>query len=226
MVQIARGGRAADVRLKLLLSALWLCPEPPHDTAMPARTWARLLRLSDPDSAGARRVGEAIRWLDAERFLRATWSPGGLTQITLLDECLAGGAYRSPVLDPSQGDEFDPRDRYIRLPASLWTSGWISALSGIALATLLTLLEAEPLDAATFWVSPTRASEIYGLSEGSRQRGVTELRRQRLLAVEPKSVASPDGSPRRARHSLSISHARFRGVPGTRTARAAPPQGS
>jgi hypothetical protein len=39
-------------------------PPTPHDLAYPARAWATLLGLPDPAGRGARRINEAILWLE------------------------------------------------------------------------------------------------------------------------------------------------------------------
>src|SRR5688500_8111034 len=66
---LMRGGRGGEVRLKLLLSLLWVGAKPPHDVTFPSRAWAHLIGLADPDTNGARRIREAIDWLTHHRFL-------------------------------------------------------------------------------------------------------------------------------------------------------------
>jgi len=54
---------AGTVRVKLELTFLWFAANP-HDLAYPARAWATLLGLPDPAGRGARRINEAILWLE------------------------------------------------------------------------------------------------------------------------------------------------------------------
>ncbi|HVF74574.1 MAG TPA: hypothetical protein VM938_05955, partial [Acidimicrobiales bacterium] len=69
MTTMLRGGRGGAVRLKLYLSFLWFAAAPPHDVTYPARAWASLLGLEDPEARGARRIIDAITWLDAHDFV-------------------------------------------------------------------------------------------------------------------------------------------------------------
>jgi hypothetical protein len=66
---LTRITRAGEVRLKLHLSLLWLSSGYPHETSFPASAWAELLDLDDPLGRGARRVNEAVGWLESERFI-------------------------------------------------------------------------------------------------------------------------------------------------------------
>src|SRR4051812_10374162 len=58
--RLLRGGRGGSVRLRLSLASLWLGAAPPHELTYPARAWAELLDLDDPETAGARRVADAV----------------------------------------------------------------------------------------------------------------------------------------------------------------------
>jgi hypothetical protein len=64
MAEFLLGGLGSEVRLKLLLSMLWMAGGPLHDTTYPARTWATLRDLPRPESNDARRVTTAIAWLE------------------------------------------------------------------------------------------------------------------------------------------------------------------
>ena len=208
-----RGGRGGAVRIKLLLSMLWLAPAPPHDLTMPTRTWANLLGLSDPERAGTRRVSEALGWLQTHRLLRLTQNPGRPTTAYLLHECGDGEEYSSPVdRAGATGSLFPASDRYISLPSEFWTGGWIRALSGTAIASLLALLDLEPLDAKPFWVSPTQAQRLHGLSESTRQRGIAELVAHGIVHVEKKLITAPWGAGRtfHRRNILAINHGNLR----------------
>jgi hypothetical protein len=216
---IVRSGRGGGgIRLKLYLSLLWIASEKPYDVTMPARTWASLLRLPSPEDRGARRVSEAISWLEQESFVHVERPPGRPSILVPLDEC-ACQPYRSPVT-PFRDEPFPDRDRYIRLSAGMWTNGWIGTLSGAALATLLTLLEFEKYDdPQPFWISPSRAKELYGLSESTRQRGIRELKDLGVVEIEKRFVTYEAGRNRFVRNIFVLNHGRFREKPRRRASR-------
>ncbi len=60
-----RGGRGGEVKLKTLLSALWIGVAEPHDMTLPGRVWAQLIGLPDPGGRGAQRINSAVRQLVA-----------------------------------------------------------------------------------------------------------------------------------------------------------------
>jgi len=199
--RIIRGGRGGKVRLKLYLSLIWLSAAPPHDSAYPSRAWATLLGLPDPAGLGARRINEAVRWLEANNFVTVELRPGHPNRVTLLDEVGEGDSYSVPgertralkeagrarVGDP----EFD-RHRYIQLPAEFWTSGRFSVLSTPAVAMYMILLSekgANP-DSTELWLSPRVAAERYGLSSDTRAAGFDELRRAGMVEVRRRHVSS------------------------------------
>lgn len=75
----ATGGRGitgGDVRLRLLLSLLWAARDDPTLT-YPHRSWAELLGLAEPDTAGARRIRNALGWLDHHGLIQLESSPAG-----------------------------------------------------------------------------------------------------------------------------------------------------
>lgn len=194
---LLRGGRGGTVRLKLELSFLWFAAKAPHSLIYPARAWANLVGLEDADGRGARRVNEAILWLERNKFITVRAQPGQPNVVTLLQEDatnqpyeLPGGAYNRLRKTPDQADQH----RYIQLPAELWTKGWLSILSGAALAMLLVLYaEVGNNDPSTtdVWFSPSRADLRYGLSEDTRSKGLRELQAAGLIDVR-RAAISPD----------------------------------
>lgn len=193
-----RGGRGGTVRVKLELTFLWFAAKPPHDLAYPARAWATLLGLADPAGRGARRVNEAILWLEQHKLITVENRAGQPNVITLLSENGTGEPYELPGtaynrLRNKQPASLAEQHRYIQLPNELWTSGWLSLLSGAALAMLLVLyteLGNRPAAATDLWFSPRQADLRFGLSEDTRSKGLRELRAARLITAYRQPVAT------------------------------------
>lgn len=198
LAQMLRGGRGGQVRLKTYMSMLWLAAAPPHDVAYPARAWATLLDLPDPSGKGARRVNDAISWLEANHFVTVAAQAGLPNRVTLLNELGTGKRYRVPgeVFNKARTKGADlaslTGDRYLQIPPAFWTSGWMAALSGAATAMFLVLL-AERVgrnDDQELWFSPDVANLRYSLSHDTRSAGLQELRRAGLVTVKRRPVAS------------------------------------
>lgn len=198
LARLLRGGRGGSVRLKLYLSMIWLASAPPHDVAYPARAWATLLDLPDPDKAGARRVNDSVAWLEAHDFVTVETVPGHPNRVTLLDESgtgrrylVPGAAYNRARQKKADAGQME-RHRYVQLPSDFWTSGWLATLSGPAVAMLLVLLAERSSDAADqdLWFSPGVADKRYSLSEDTRSAGLNELRRASLIVVRRKPISN------------------------------------
>lgn len=198
LATLLRGGRGGQVRLKVYLSMLWLAAKPPHDVAYPARAWATLLDLEDPAGKGARRVNEALGWLEKRRFVSVESVPGHPNRVTLREETGSGAEYRVPGEAYNKGktskaDEAElRRHRYVQIAPAFWTSGWFSLLSGPGLAMYLVLLceQAGRPDGTELWFSPDRANLKYALSPDTRATGLQELRRAGLVYALRRPVAS------------------------------------
>lgn len=193
------GGRGGDVRLRLYLSLLWMARDDPT-FSFPARAWAALLGLDTPTTNGARRVKQALRWLDEAGFLHLERAPGRDSVVHLLDDSGSGQAYELPGTTHTRlknaGKAAESRKHlYVQLPAALWTQGWMSLLHGPAVAMLLVFyLESRPgHDGAKewVWISPTSAQQRYALSEDTRTKGVRQLKAAGLVEVRRRAVA-PD----------------------------------
>lgn len=214
MARILRGGRGGEVRLKLELSFLWFAVNPPHDLTFPSRVWATLIGLDDPEGRGTRRVRQAITALAAENLIRVVGQAGRPNKIFLLDE---GGNDNSYVLpgeayNKSKGSGQEWRHRYIQIPDTLWTNGWVATLSGAALAMLLVLFaELGQKDASKtdIWFSPSQAKKIYGLSEDTRSKGLRELRGAGLITARKRSASKDVLDFRRLRNMYRIELEKF-----------------
>jgi hypothetical protein len=198
LAHMIRGGRGGQVRLRLFLSMQWLAAAPPHDVAYPARAWATLLDLNDPQGNGARRVSDAVAWLEENCFVSVRAEPGHPNRITLLDESGRGRRYRVPgaayskaVSRKANSDVLD-RHRYVQIHPAFWTSGWLATLSGAGVAMYLVLLceQAGQEEGRELWFSPDLARRRYALSDDTRSAGLDELRRAGLVTVRRRPVAS------------------------------------
>ena len=177
LAEMVRGGRGGEVRLKLYLTMAMLAVSPPFDIqgAIPARSWAETLDLSDPDHLGARRVSDALRWLADHHFIVSERARGAPGPVRLLSQAGTGG----PYVRPSGGE-----GRYVRLPLGLWRNGWIVVLSGAALAILIILLDLQGGRSSRQWVSPRQARIRYDLSPETWTKGVRELTEHGLVTVK------------------------------------------
>jgi hypothetical protein len=193
-----RGGRGGAVRLKLELSFLWVAAKAPHDLAYPARAWATLLDLPDPVVRGARRIHEAILWLEQNKLIEVEARSGIPNVLTLRSEAGTGEPYELPGtaytrLRKKSSDTAD-QHRYVQIPNTFWTMGWVSVLSGTAVAMLLVLLSelgTKNPETTDLWFSPDQADLLYGLSRDTRTKGLKELQAAGIITVRRRPIA-PD----------------------------------
>ncbi|MFH8534760.1 hypothetical protein ACH4GE_41070 [Streptomyces tendae] len=184
------GGKGGAARLKLYLSMLWLSRnEDAPRFEYPAHQWARLLGFDNPDAAGARRVQQALRWLDDEAFVRLQHRQGAPSAIHLLSDAGTGRPYQAPGLAMKRLPKGQREEHlYVQLPAGLWTMGWIAELSGAAIAMYLVLLHERRGEEKAVWLSPRIGRERYDLSDETRRKGLNELAQHRLVSVRRRPV--------------------------------------
>lgn len=183
MTQLLRGGRGGgEVKLKLLLSMMWVAAREPYDVTHPSRVWAELLGLEDPEKKGAARISAAIRRLVEGGYLTAEARPGRPSRLILRDETGRGTDYVHPgrYWDPQASESDLPKRKdkqyYFQLPTEFWTKGWITVLSGPAVAMFLALLEqTRGHRFEGIWFSQSVADRRYGLTEVTRRKGLQEL---------------------------------------------------
>lgn len=210
LASLMRGGRGGEVKVKVLLSILWTATAAPYSVRRGARVWAALIGLPDPDGKGAARVNDALRTLTKDKFLRSDRQRGKTAELTLLSELGTGSDYTHPGEAWAAAKDADPRERrrvqrYVKLPVTLWTSGWIAALDGPGLAMLLILLSAaRGRDPEDLWFTPQVAADRYALSETTRARGIAELKRYGLVAVYRTPVVRDQISARRFRNTYTL----------------------
>jgi hypothetical protein len=168
-----KGGRGGEVALKLYLSLL-LISRWGDTTTYPAQFWAELLDLRNPPTDGARRVRDAMDWLEKNHFIRVNRRKGHPSELELLDDRSTGGPYTRP--DGYEGD------RYRQLPATFWRLGWVAVLSAAGIAILLILSDQEP--GKPIWLSPLRRKHLYTLSDETFYKGSHELKAYGIVEKE------------------------------------------
>jgi hypothetical protein len=175
LTQMLRGGQGGEVRLKLYLSMLLLAFKTPYniETPIPARVWAAMLGLRNPDHNGARRVNDALDWLAEHRFVVSERRPGTPRSIRLLSQLGDGGPYKQPY----------GSGRFLTVPLGVWQNGWIVRLSGTALALLIILLDMRGGRTTPPWISPSQARKRYDLSADTWTKGVHELDDHDLVRI-------------------------------------------
>lgn len=208
------GGRGGQLRLKLYLSLLWVCASEPFETSMPARAWAALLGLPDPDDRGVRRIHEATRDLRTKGLIQVRERGGHPNALVLLDESGSGEPYRSPasLYNQLRNAQVTSRERlrphqYFKIPSSIWTAGYIQRLGGPGMAMLLVLL-CERVANNDVWFSPGVAHQRFALASSTRSMGLQQLRQEGLISTRSE-VISEDGNyisfqRRRNVHRLTI----------------------
>ncbi len=184
---LRHGGGLDAVRLKLYLSMLWMGARlESHRFDYPARAWAELLDLPDLDK-GTRRVRDAITFLADRGLVAVKRIAGRDPRVTLRREDGTGSRYTNPA-ETKEG-------RYLSLPHRFWTQGWLSALSGRAIASYLVLLDAQTMGQsdALIWVASSRLGGDYDISADSWQAGIRELAAQGLIRRRIDYVETGEG---------------------------------
>lgn len=199
LARMLRGGQGGEVRLKLFLSLLWLAGggDKRHETRpYPARSWAALFDLPDPEMRGLRRILDASRWLEREGFVITEREPGKSKMFRLRLEDGSGESYFDPAEHAHKkkegGTGVGREDLYISLPASFWTEGWIMTLSARAIAMLLILAAETGGSSKSKTVAPALARARYAISEDTWGKGVAELREHGIIDVRKEWIPPID----------------------------------
>lgn len=189
-----RGGRGPAVPLKLYLAILWRCSGGSYDTDISARQFATILDLPDPNTAGARRITDALDRLEAVRVVALSKRRGESTVVQLLDESGSGAAYSSPSGKIVRGKvKPDDPNLFGKVPVALWLSGHLQRMDAPAVAMLLILLAEQARPARPAWFATETFPARYHLSPPVRSRGTKELLGRDLLRVTKQLV---EGGPR------------------------------
>lgn len=190
------GGRGGKTRVALYLSLIWVASGGEHTSDRPARFWAALLGLADPDGAGSRVVRSTWRELEARRLVAIT--PGdhsGATPVVrLLREDGSGEAYTIP--------DGSPGETYRRIPEFAWRRLFAEPdLTGAGLTMYLvavrTAYRARQIDDLTFPSDYFRRE--YGLGESTRKNGLRNLCRLGVLEPHLRRVDDFGDPSQRAR---------------------------
>lgn len=209
LAMLMRASKGAAVQLKFYLAVLWQAGggDERHSATWPARTWAALLDLPDPEHRGDRRIRDAIKALERARLLTAVREPGRPIQIVLRRDDGSDQIYTHPGEAASaakaQGG-FDRSELYVQLPPSFWTNGWAVTMTAPGLAMLLVmLLLTRNATEQGIWINPSQARARFGLSPDTWSRGVAEMRHYNLLAIRKRPV-SEDFGWRRVRNTYTL----------------------
>lgn len=175
LARMMRGGRGGEVRLKLYLCLGLIATSQPFDIRpVPARVWASMLALDDPEGNGARRIADSLNWLADNRFISIDRQPGGPPGLTMLSPLGDGRRYSRP------------RHQWITVPVDVWRQEWILALSGRATALLVVLLDLQ--GGRTDKTDPpwltSEQRQRYALSADTWTRATKELKEHGLLIVK------------------------------------------
>jgi hypothetical protein len=153
----------------LLLHCLALAD--PWNHWLPAGAWARALGLTSKSAEAT--VSRNWRWLKDKKLVRTE------RHKRVVDAYL--------LCEDGSGDEYTRSRDYFKLPLAFFREGWHKKLSLPATATLLIALDRQRKE-EWFELRKEPASEWFGISADTLQRGLDELRDEGLLAVrtEPK----------------------------------------
>lgn len=192
-----------DVRLNVYLALVLRATQPPHDVKQNPlpRRWAEMLALSDPPGAGARRVRAAFRWLAERNWIETVPRVGRSPEVRLLNV---------------SGDRtaFVPKGpRWVGVPRTLWTEGWVLELPARAVALLLVLLELQGgrSEQDQLYVDNQRRSE-YGLSGDTWTRATHDLEHHKILTVRRMPLGD-EYHPERRRNTFWVNVDRLRQSP-------------
>lgn len=176
------------VQLKLLLLVLRIAAfgdryESPYE----ANVFAKALDLDDkrPGGTGDRRIRDAVRRLEKHSLLksRRAGTRGARERLIPLREDGTGAQYRNPAGRQYPRRE-PPEGNFLTIEDGFFTNGWICALSGAGITTLLILLNApkQEVDGEEWvFVSPSQRDDRYDISQDTWLNGLAELAEHRLI---------------------------------------------
>lgn len=199
--QSSGGGRGGKTRVMLYLSLLWIASGQDHSATRPARWWAELLGMSDPQGAGSRSIRNSWVELERRKFVSITAAPasGDVPTIRLLKEDGSGDAYTIP--------EGHGGDTYRRIPQTAWRTLFHSnELSSPGLTMFLVALRTYGQAQGRALTFPREYFQTeYGMGETTRKAGLRNLTILSVLGAEGRSVeVAGTGSRRRGRTEYQL----------------------
>ncbi|MGW1743737.1 hypothetical protein ACWCPQ_33635 [Nocardia sp. NPDC001965] len=175
-----RQERALDAILTLYALQPVLSEEDP----LPLGAWANLLSTRKP--CGITTASKAFRVLDDMGLVSRVRRGHGTDIMPLLED-----GSRQPWSRPgSQSGETARLGGYFTIPHEYWTDGYIDRLRLPGKAMLLIMLK-ETQGEPPFEMAVERASQWYGISERTAERGYGELSAEGLLDIHIQRSASP-----------------------------------
>jgi hypothetical protein len=172
LARLVVGGQGGEVRLKLFLTLAMRATATPY--TLQGRTnddLARLLRLPLPN--GPRRVSAALKWLEANGYIKREARTGEAAALELLDGL--GGPWTQE----------DDDGVYTSVPLSIWSGWWIHKLSPRALGIYLCLADLTSGGKQSASMSGYRKRQ-YGFSPDTWTRALVELQDADLIQIASK----------------------------------------
>jgi hypothetical protein len=186
------GRREMALDLFLLLHAE-LSSEP-YERQIPIEAWTPLVGCKRSSQRSARAaLRDNFRWLRDQRLIGLSDVESSAPSVHLLDEGGAGCGYRHPA---------KTGDSYFSLPHAYWEDRWDVRLDLPAKFALLIARSLRPVD---FLLPGKQGAQWYGGSPATIQRGLEQLRREKLLwssFERRRAENSPWGERIERRHTL------------------------
>lgn len=170
--KFVRERRLFALQLYLLLHCV--ASGKPWDYAMPAASWARALDRTN--ASGEATVSRSWSWLKDQQLVR-TKREGRTLRVWLLHE-------------HGTGEEYTRSRDFFYLPFAFFREAWHTKLDLAGAVVLLLALERSRYQ-PWFELRTEPASEWFGISADTLQRGLDELQHHNLLRVETRKVRVP-----------------------------------
>jgi hypothetical protein len=200
------GGQGGGVRLRLYMSLKMMASHAPYDVKTPPtpRQWAR--RFALPEDNGARRVNNALKWLEAHKLIKLEQRVGAPSGITLLSSSGNGSRY----VEREGG-------RWVSMPLEFWTHGWILDLQPTSIALLLILMELQGGRGERHQPASQERRHEYGLSSSAWTVATNALKSYGLLTVKRITQSEEEFVYDRMRNAYHVDVDRLRLPPPSAT---------
>lgn len=174
-----------------------------EDDPLAAAAWARALStgVAEVPESAITRVWRQLK----DRQLVAVERRQRMSYVLPLLEDGSGKVYTRPGTGKETTKGWPAEDFYLGLPNAYWTEGYFQKLSLTGKALLLISLQATGLK-DEYYLPHKAASDWYGISADSVEKGLAELRAQALITERPQkkhAPRAPDGFTIRTYYSLT-----------------------